>query len=56
MNEDFRITSINLDNKEFIVNETITYPILFDFESEITIEDFQKGLDKAKEIISDINE
>jgi len=54
MNEPLKVTSLNFVEKEFVVDDFIAYPILFEVDGDITTEDFQKGLDKAKEIILNI--
>jgi hypothetical protein len=51
MNKNIKVISIDSGNKEFTTNDGDTYPILFDIDEDITIDEFQIALDESKEII-----
>lgn len=51
MNKNIKVISIDSGNKEFTTNDGDTYPILFDIDEYITIDEFQIALDESKEII-----
>lgn len=51
MNKNIKVISIDSENKEFTTNDGNTYPILFDIDEDITIDEFQIALDESKEII-----
>ena len=51
VNKNIKVLSIDSENKEFTTDDGNTYPILFDLDEEVTIDDFQKALDESKEIM-----
>ena len=51
MNKNIKVISIDSENKEFTTDDGNTYPILFDIDEDITIDEFQIALDESKEII-----
>lgn len=51
MNKNIKVISIDSENKEFTTDDGNIYPILFDIDEDITIDDFQKALDESKEIM-----
>lgn len=51
MNKNIKVISINSENKEFTTDDGNTYPILFDIDEDITIDEFQIALDESKEIM-----
>ena len=51
MNKNIKVISIDSENKEFTTDDGNTYPILFDIDEDITIDEFQIALDESKEIM-----
>ena len=51
MNKNIKVISIDSENKEFATDDGNTYPILFDIDEDITIDEFQIALDESKEIM-----
>ena len=51
MNKNIKVLSIDIKNREFTTDDGNIYPILFEIDEEITIDDFQKALDESKEIM-----
>lgn len=51
MNINIKVISIDTENKEFTTDDGNTYPILFDIDEDITIDEFQMALDESKEIM-----
>ena len=51
MNINIKVISIDSKNKEFTTDDGNTYPILFDIDEDITIDEFQIALDESKEIM-----
>ena len=51
MNKNIKVISIDSINMEFTTDDGNTYPILFDIDEDITIENFQNALDESKRIM-----
>ena len=51
MNKNIKVISIDSENKEFTTDDGNTYPILFDIDEDITIDEFQIALDESKEVM-----
>lgn len=51
MNINIKVISIDTENKEFTTEDGNTYPILFDIDEDISIDEFQMALDESKEIM-----
>lgn len=51
MNKNIKVISIDSKKKEFTTDDGNTYPILFDIDEDITIDEFQIALDESKEIM-----
>lgn len=51
MNKNVKVLSIDVKNREFTTDDGNIYPILFNVDEDITIEDFQRALDESKEIM-----
>lgn len=49
-----KVISIDLEKKEFVVEDGTIYPILFDIPNDITIEEFQSLLDESCDIVKRI--
>lgn len=54
MSKNIKVISIDKINKEFTTDDGNTYPILFDIDEDITVEDFQKAIDDSKKIMLNI--
>lgn len=54
MSKNIKVFSIDKINKEFTTDDGNIYPILFDIDENITVEDFQKAIDDSKKIILNI--
>lgn len=54
MNKNIKIVSIDKINNEFTTDDGNTYPILFEIDEDITIEEFQKAIDDSKKIMLNI--
>lgn len=54
MNKNIKVVSIDIKNKEFTTDDGNTYPILFDIDEDITIEDIQNAVDDSKKIMLNI--
>jgi hypothetical protein len=48
MNKNIKVVSIDKINNEFTTDDGNIYPILFDIDVDITIEEFQKAIDDSK--------
>lgn len=51
MNKNIKVVSIDKINNEFTTDDGNIYPILFDIDEDITIEEFQKAIDDSKKKI-----
>ena len=49
-----KVVRLDIEKKEFETEDGCVYPILFDIDKTITIEDFQKILDESKDIVKDL--
>lgn len=49
-----KVVKLDIVKKEFETEDGCVYPILFDIDETITIEEFQKLLDESKEIVKDL--
>ena len=54
MNKNIKVVSIDEINNEFTTDDGNIYPILFDIDEDITIEEFQKAIDDSKKIMLNI--
>lgn len=54
MNKNIKVVSIDIENKEFTTDDSNVYPILFDIDKDITVDDFQKAIDDSKKIMLNI--
>lgn len=54
MNKNIKVVSIDIENKEFTTDDGNVYPILFDIDKDITVDDFQKAIDDSKKIMLNI--
>lgn len=54
MNKNIKVVSIDTENKEFTTDDGNIYPILFDVDEDITIEEFQQAIDDSKKIMLNI--
>lgn len=54
MNKNIKVVSIDKINNEFTTDDGNIYPILFDIDEDITIEEFQKAIDNSKKIMLNI--
>lgn len=46
--------SINFENKTFETDSGETYPLMFDMDETITIEEFQELVDKSEKAIKEV--
>lgn len=49
-----KVIRLDIEKKEFETEDGVVYPILFDIDETITIEEFQKILDASKDIVKDL--
>ena len=54
MSKNTKVISIDKINKEFTTDDGNIYPILFDIDEDITVEDFQNAIDDSKKIMLNI--
>ena len=51
-----KVVSIDLEKKEFVIEDETVYPIFFDIPNDITIDEFQSLLDESCDIVKRITE
>lgn len=51
-----KVVSIDLEKKEFVIEDGTVYSILFDIPNDITIDEFQSLLDESCDIVKRITE
>lgn len=49
-----KVTDINFKNKAFKTDNGETFPLLFDVDESITLEDFQELVDKSEDAIKEV--
>lgn len=49
-----KVTNIDFKNKTFETDNGETYPLMFDVDESITLEEFQKFVDKSENVIKQI--
>lgn len=49
-----KVTNINFKNKTFETDNGETYPLLFDVDESITLEEFQELVDKSENAIKEL--
>lgn len=49
-----KIISINFENKTFETDSGETYPLMFDVNESITLEEFQELVDKSESAIKEV--
>ena len=49
-----KIISINFENKTFETDGCETYPLMFDVNKSITLEEFQELVDKSESAIKEV--
>ncbi len=49
-----KVIRLDIAKKEFETEDGTVYPIMFDIDETITIEEFQKILDESKDVVKDL--
>ena len=49
-----KVININLENKTFESHDRETFPLLFDVDDSITLEEFQELVDKSENAIKEV--
>ena len=49
-----KVVRLDIEKKEFEIEGGTVYPILFDIDESIPVEDFQKILDESNDIVKDL--
>lgn len=49
-----KVININFENKTFETDNGETYPLMFDVDESITLEEFQELLDKSENTIKEL--
>ena len=49
-----KVTNIDFKNKTFEADNGETYPLMFDVDEPITLEEFQKLVDKSENVIKQV--
>lgn len=49
-----KVININFENKTFETDDSETYPLMFDVDEAITLEEFQELVDKSEKAIKEV--
>ena len=49
-----KVININFENKTFETDDGETFPLMFDVDESITLEDFQELVDKSENAIKEV--
>lgn len=49
-----KVTNIDFENKTFETDNGETFPLLFDVDESITLEEFQELVDKSENVIKQV--